>query len=153
MWIAWRNSLRLGNALPGNMMRSCWLLGLRVKLFLLADMTCIMCLRHCPCYEHTVTTYPQHTCGSCGFQSLDYHKNNKFWSWGHTDCRQSKSSRINASIWSSCASRWKHSHIVLRGHQTYIYLHRVYQKCAQHMTGFQWNYTLLSASTNNLLHY
>ena len=51
-----------------------------VMLFLLVDMTFIVSHRHCPCYEHTVTAYPQHTCGSCGFKLLVYRINNKFWS-------------------------------------------------------------------------
>ena len=50
-----------------------------VTLFLLVDLTCIMCHRHCPCYERAVTTFPQHTCSSCGFKSLVYQNNNKFW--------------------------------------------------------------------------
>ena len=40
-----------------------------VALLLLVDMTYIMCHRHSPCLEHTVTTYPQHTCVSCVFES------------------------------------------------------------------------------------
>ena len=69
-----------------------------VTLFLLVDLTCIMCHRHCPCYERAVTTFPQHTCSSCGFKSLVYQNKNKFRSLGHTDCTQAKSSRIKTSL-------------------------------------------------------